>query len=555
MKNKKIGNLEATIIIILLCCFFIYEFGYCNLVAITNGTYNFSLFRIVIYLVFIVLYKLYSKSFISEAEKTLKNKKAIIIIYLILFLILFIYEIISFSHPYVIILTLLIALNGLLFILCVTKNFIKNIILTIITLGFICSITTTVYHLIDEKKHFLSALNVADGNFNYINSPITDRIFDDIEFYDLTPNFAMKYFGIKYKENKFKIQDDYDVYSVPASNFPLLYIPSSIGINIARLFRGSVADIFIAGRMANAIFYGILLIIIFKLLKYKKDVFYCIYLMPMSIILSATYTADTITIGIIGIFIAYVLKIKDYETITFKQFLILLGLFILCLLCKGGAYFAVFTLIFMLPIIKSTKKDKKILIIAITIILASLLLGLYKCSSMITSEAGDTRVKNTNAMQQAEGLFNNPTRIFKVYKNYLCKSLLNINWYVGLNLRVFCGRYNKQIMYLLIAIIIYKSLTDNSYTFKAKDKTIMIITFFLVYFITSFVLYLAYTPVGALSINGYQARYLIPVLPLFLMNINSKKIAKYLKPSYIDSSFAMGILTILDLVSKVVGFI
>ena len=75
-----------------------------------------------------------------------------------------------------------------------------------------------------------------------------------------------------------------------------------------------------------------MLIIIFKLLKFKQDIFYCSYLLPIAIILGASYSIDALTIGIIGIFIAYVLKLnmENKGTITFRQFLILLGLMVLC---------------------------------------------------------------------------------------------------------------------------------------------------------------------------------------------------------------------------------
>ena len=117
-----------------------------------------------------------------------------------------------------------------------------------------------------------------------------------------------------------------------------------------------------------------MLIIIFKLLKFKQDIFYCSYLLPIAIILGASYSIDALTIGIIGIFIAYVLKLnmENKGTITFRQFLILLGLMVLCLLCKNGAYFGIFTLIFLLPIMKSIKKDKKILCTVIIIIILAL---------------------------------------------------------------------------------------------------------------------------------------------------------------------------------------
>jgi len=80
-----------------------------------------------------------------------------------------IYKLITEKNYYVLSLILLTELNGLLFILYITKDYIKNIIITILTLGFVASISTDVYHMIDEKKHFLSTLNVAVGNFDLEN--------------------------------------------------------------------------------------------------------------------------------------------------------------------------------------------------------------------------------------------------------------------------------------------------------------------------------------------------------------------------------------------------
>lgn len=555
MKNKKIGNLEATIIIISVFCLLIYELGFCNWNALATKTYNFSMFRIVVYIILVVLYKIFSKKFIEEAEKVIKYKKKIIIVYSIIATIFTIYELFSHKNTYSIILMILVELNGLLFILCVTKDYIKNIVLSIIIFGFLFSITTTVYHIVDEKRHFLSALNVADGNLDFYNNGVTDRVFNEIEFNNPSINFAMDYFGEKYVEDKYKIPDNEEIYSTPTDTSPLLYIPSAIGINCARLLNGSVADIFIAGRVSNVICYGILLIIIFKLLKVKQDIFYCSYLMPITIILGASYSIDALTIGIIGVFIAYILKLckENVEVVNFKQFLILLGLCFICLLCKNGAYFGICMLIFLLPITKSIKKDKKILCTIIIIIFLALGFGLYEGIKIINSSQGDIRVEGSSPIKQLEFILENPKNLLTVYANYLRSSILNLNWYTGFNLKVFCGQYYSIVSFMLFIFILYKAITDNTYTFSKKEKIIMISTFIITFLLTTFAFYLLVTPARALSINGYQARYLIAILPLILININSKKISKdYVETNqYNKTALYMGIFTIFDLLSKI----
>ena len=76
-------------------------------------------------------------------------------------------------------------------------------------------------------------------------------------------------------------------------------------------------------------------------------------------------------------------------------------------------------------------------------------------------------------------------------------------------------------------------------------------SFAITFVITTLVLYLAYTQVGKLTIGGYQARYLIAIMPLILININTNKILQnYVSiDEYNKASLCMGVFTILDLLS------
>ena len=555
MKNKKLSKLEIITIIIIAISIFIYEIFFCNLKdIISNNTYNFSLFRIVMYIIFIILYIKFGNRFIEEAEKTLPSKKKIIYTYIFIAVIYMTYKFATESHYYVLSLLVLVILNGLLFILYVTKDYIKNIIITILTLGFIFSISTEYYHVVDEKKHFLSALNVAVGNFDF-NEALTNEEFNNIDFDLPAVNFAMKYFSKYTSFEMQRIPENESVFSIPADYNPIVYLPASIGINIGRLFGGSIADIFIAGRMANIIAYGVLLIIIFKLLPFKKDVFYTLYLLPMTFALAGSYSADGITIGLVGIFIAYTLKLykENYDLVSLKQFLILISLFILAVICKHGSYLGIAIIIFILPIIKIIKNNKKILSLVLTVLLIAFILGFYQGSKISGNNEGDIRVKNTSPIRQIEFLLDNPTNILKVYGNYLKESLLNLNWYRGFNLKVFCGNNYSVVTFCLFIFILYTAITDSSYTFKKKEKIVMFLTFSATFVVTTLVLYLLCTEVGKLTIGGYQPRYLIAIMPLILINVNSKKIIK----DYVDTdiynktALCMGIFTILDLLSMI----
>ena len=425
MKNKEIGKLETITILLFSISIFIYEICFCNLKSIIqDNTYNFSLYRIVMYAVFVVLYIKFSKGFIEEAKKTIQAKKKIIIPYLVISIIFIIYKIITERNFYVVTLLMLSIINGLIFILYITKDYIKNIVVTILTLGFMFSISTEIYNVFDEKKHFVSTLNVAVGNFN-LKCGLKNECFDNIEFETLSANFAMNYFDKKASFEMKSISEDEDLYSTPEAVMPLLYLPGSIGINIARLLGGSVADIFFAGRMTNLITFGILLIIIFKILPFKKDTFYAIFMLPMNLVLASYYSLDALIIGIIGIFISYIFRIlkEKYDKIDFKIFLIIIGLYLLTLICKRGAYLAIGLILFVLPVFKILKENVKIRNITILIIISTIALGVFKAYNI--TDMGDERFEKSNPTKQIEYLLENPSNILKVYSNTLRITLLN----------------------------------------------------------------------------------------------------------------------------------
>ena len=552
MKKIKIDKLEIFTTIILIINILIYEIGFCNIENIKNGTYTYSLFRIIVYCIIFVIYILSIKKFSIEAKSTIKQKKKIIIAYLIISILYLIYTFIVNNNEYKIIITILAELNGLLFILYVTKDYMKNIILMTVTFGFIISISTNIYHVIDEKKHFMSAFNVAIGNFNLSHGYENEEL-DSIDFNTPTGTFAKKYFN---EYSSFKISEmgeNKSIYSSPAEYLPILYLPSSIGINMARLLGGSIADIFFAGRIANLMLYALLLIVIFELLPFKKDIFYLIYLLPMTLALSGTYSIDGTTIGFVGIFIAYVLKLyKEKKEIDVKNLLFLICLFLLSLIGKSGAYVGIGLLVFMLPIFKSIKTNKKVRYIVISIIVLTALFVISQTSKMIAPNEGDIRGGNTSPVRQIENIKNNPIKLVEIYIDLAKSSLLDFRFYGSLNSFTFFNEGTEYGTFLLFILIFYVALTDKTMEFRKKDKILMILSNLITIVIISFIMYVSYTEVGNSRILGFQARYIIPTLPLILMCISSKKVITEEKDEiYNKKILIMGLITFLDILPMV----
>lgn len=543
--NKKISilsNKTLTIYttIVMILSMIIFEIGYCNsewlrnLVLGTNINYHFSLCRIVIYIAFIILYFIFKKRFIEEALEVAKNKYKSVFIYLavaaaiICIMIGIILCNIKLAYIRAASIGMITALLGSLFVIYVSNNIVKNVIITTCTLGIVFTFTTSYNHAIDEKKHFMTALNLSFLNFDYANNPITDKQIEQlpqISKFDTIDKFFDKYTPEITNEVNME-----DVPSTPATYNFVTYIFPALGITIARFLGGSIIDLYIMGRIMNLLLYTILICIAIKILPYKKNIFMVVAMIPYMLLLASSYSIDGFCIGIIFIFIAYCLKLyKKNDAITLKQFAILAGLFLLVLLAKSMAYICVGAIIFILPLLKTIKKNKKY--IPIMIIVAILLIALAVMAMLYVKNSGsegDTRASGeVSVTKQLNILLTNPIHDIKLLIEHTKDTLLNFNWYEMLHYNIFFTPNAKCVMLLLMIFILYVSLTESDYIFKMKDKIIFIITFLLVWGMTSVVLYLTFTQVGALYVAGYQTRYIVPVLPLILMSIaNNRVISK-----------------------------
>ena len=234
-------NIITTILYIL--CILIYDVFYCNFAMIngTNNTYNFSLFRIIFYIIIYIVYYLFKERFINTAIETLNNtKKKKISIAFIVILTFLLFVIIGFSivtksiYLWQVIAVISIILSYI-FLIYVSNDFIKNAILLSITTGIIFSLSIYVNNQLDEKKHFLSVYSLTFGNYSHTNHTVDLSI---AEIGRIIPVTEFNNYFNKYPENKltkeFNADDECDK---PATYYAVSYLPSAIGVFMARILR------------------------------------------------------------------------------------------------------------------------------------------------------------------------------------------------------------------------------------------------------------------------------------------------------------------------------
>ncbi len=518
-------NKKQIITLLILCMIMgIYELLFCNYLFITGeSTYAFSFYRMVMYVAVIILFLKFSKHILEYKGEIQKAEKYILYVSILLLLATFFFTFVGKITLLTAIIIIIAILLILLLAFSLTGNYIKNFILIALAMGFILSMIMPINNQLDEKRHFLSAYNLSYANINF-NKPI---INEGVQSIPQKLNFEKfnVYFHKKYEPTFLEEYELEDISSIPAAYNPIQYLPSAIGIYMARLLGGSIADIYYAGRFFNLIGYIGLVVLTLKILPYKKKSFYVIFLMPMLLALASVYSVDGIMVGVISLWIAYCLKLYEQkEKITGKQLFILLGIFTLIGTLKSMSYLPIALFIFIIPIRKILKENKKYLVPIILLGIVSVTINIGITLYLQSDQLSDPRVENTNAMQQIEYIKEEPIEYIKILGKHIKTTLTEFSALSYLNGPMFFGNDFDNIFLILLLFLFYTGITDDSKNLSKKTKWIAIITFFIVLSITSTLLYISYTPLQGKTIQGYQLRYIFPIISLIVICLSSEKI-------------------------------
>ena len=279
-----------------LAIILLYELFYCNYEFFMQKIqyYNFSFYRIIAYIFVYIIYIKFGNKFINSAIKSFESEiKCYVVDVVLIFTTIFsIILIILCNTTQILNLRTIILFIAILlidlFVIYTSNNIYKNIIITTLVFGSIFSITVTFNNQLDEKRHFLSSYSIGIGNLNLKDATIDESVASMPR--QMNIERFIRYFSEKPTGELTKNFSDRDIKDTPNDfyYYTTSYFLSGLGIFISKTLGGSIADIYITGRIFNLLGYTALVVLALKVLPYKKYIAYAVLFMPMLLALRSS---------------------------------------------------------------------------------------------------------------------------------------------------------------------------------------------------------------------------------------------------------------------------
>jgi uncharacterized membrane protein len=298
---------------------------------------------------------------------------------------------------------------------------------------------------------------------------------------------------------------------------PVVYIPQALGIAIGKALNLSPLIFLYLGRVFNLITWITLVFFAIRIIPIGKWLFFLLALLPMSVFLAASLSADTITNGLSFLLIACILKeaLMDRGSPLHPSNLIAISILLAMISLTKQAYFLTPFLFLLIPVGR-LKNATRYLTIFVGLVSVFFFIG-----SIWFVEVSKIYVPYRDGVSpgnQLHYIFDHPLTYFITIINTLIAHGFYIRSFVGnlgwLDTPLPLGIYLSY-PFLLLAASMYDTPNRPSLVIMQRAWLLLIFVFGSLSVFT--MLYLSWESVGSESIPGVQGRYFSPLAPLFFL--------------------------------------
>ncbi|WP_159723354.1 DUF2142 domain-containing protein [Enterococcus sp. CSURQ0835] len=428
--------------------------------------------------------------------------------------------------------SLLFVLGTLLFIS--SQNYALFAFFAILLFGSLSAVVLPPGSTFDEQQHVIKALSVADGNLDFDNGErveLPNQITNlysysgqGIKTYASYPEYQSFWSSLDNKQNSKLVNPQ--VASTAASYTFIQYLPEAVGLNVAKfLHLPSIAYIWL-GRIANVLCYALLAFLAIRIVPQRKRLFTFFALQPVILYTASANGFDGILVGILLLAWSIIMKLRvkrqRLSPLTFAIITLLLALIIIFKV----TYAPVLLMFFLLK--KENFKNKKQFLgyaSLISLILVVVSVATYYYSSV--QGIDQWGVAGADPAKQMSLIFHHPISYIGTLAQFYADSTFHYayDFFGSLGHLI---PLNPFLVLLSWGIVIFLSLFDVEETGVAQvderiyltgfEKVVQIFQAICIGILSATALYITFTPVGSGTVEGFQARYMYPMIfPMFIV--------------------------------------
>ena len=307
---------------------------------------------------------------------------------------------------------------------------------------------------------------------------------------------------------------------------PIPYAPQVVGILIGKFFNASPLVLIYLARIVNLLFFLILAYLAIATTPVHKWVFCLLCLTPTNVFQVASASADAFTYGICFLTIAYFLSLALNEERKLKS-VDIVKIFVLSVpaVLSKQAYVLLPLLFLIIPGWKFTSIRNRL--ITFLALIAVCVGSVAAWSAAVKPIFLPYRIDQPiSPEEQLRFIMSAPFYfVWMVIREYT----FNFWFYF----KSFSGQLTWWDLYVpgflpvvVFAVLIAFALLDkdSNYVLPRWSKAIFSVIFIGTAFIVATLLYMTWSPIRGIGIEGIQGRYFIPIAPLFFLLFYNKKV-------------------------------
>lgn len=308
------------------------------------------------------------------------------------------------------------------------------------------------------------------------------------------------------------------------------YLPSAIALWFARLLQLPFSLSIIVGRLGNLISYSIVIAHAIRIAPSKKGVISAIGLMPTSVFLASNYSYDPVVLSFLLLAFALILRELHNPEVPISLgsiISIIAALFVG--LSPKAIYFPLVGLLFLIPSSKfSCKKSYRNFCVCV-IVFALVMISSFVLPMLFSeaAQAGDARGgSGVSASGQIAYILSNPIEYAQTLGRFMLGYLSPANadmYSISFSYMGFLPSHLPWISAVpftcLVLAACIDASTESCQVITAWGRVWAAFLFFSSVILVCTALYVSFTPVAHDTINGCQARYLIPLLSCVVLAI------------------------------------